>query len=152
MDAARQALAAHFGSKKHAGAITVTIKGRASGSPATRNTMRSSRHFGIGRAWRGLAHDKIKPMKIGPSRKITWYDETPASAIRKYGIQRPILILGNDKDMHCTDIKPEDNQEALEWDYIDNVVFAGQVASPEKKRDVWRGLFRQVYDRRKKRR
>ena len=89
-------------------------------------------------------------MRIGSSRKITWYDDTPASAIRKFGLRGPILILGNDRDIHCTEIRSGDLMEALEWDYVDNVIFAGKYAPAEVKLDVWRGLFRKVYDRRKK--
>ena len=89
-------------------------------------------------------------MRIGPGRIVVWYDETPASDMRRHGIRPPILILGHERHLHCTELKPDDVQEALEWDYIDSVLFAGKAATPEEKRDVWRGLTRHVYDRRQR--
>ena len=70
--------------------------------------------------------------------------------MRNHGIRPPILILGHEGDLHCTELKPDDIQEALEWDYIDSVLFEGKAGTPEEKLDVWRGLVRHVYDRRKR--
>ena len=70
--------------------------------------------------------------------------------MRKYGIRPPILVLGHERNLHCTELKPDDIQEALEWDYIDSVLFAGKAATVQAKLDVWRGLTRHVYDRRQR--
>ena len=70
--------------------------------------------------------------------------------MRKHGIRPPILILGHERDLHCTELKPDDIQEALEWDYIDSVLFDGKAGTPEEKLDVWRGLVWHVYDRRQR--